>query len=472
MRKLGPILLSVMLLLSLGGNLRQWQERNALRRSLQEKEQTIADLQVQVKDRENSLEQVRQDREYLRQRVRDLGAANQQLEASLNACQGSEDLLEKLDRLEAETRALRRLVPTEPVERAFLSPEELRQHLEEIFVREYSPEEAATDLQVLHLLELLPPGTDLYTLLLDLYSEQVAGFYDAETGQLYVVGEDLGPLETLTFVHEYVHALQDQAFDLGEQLDAVEDDGDRSLALQALAEGDASLAMQQYLLDHIEDLYTPELISDVLGTESAQFDQAPAVIQAMLLFPYEEGLTFVLSRYEKFGWAGVDETWGDPPQSSEQILHPERYPADAPVLVTLPALTTTLGTGWRMRQEDTLGEFMLRQHLATRLDEETVGEAATGWGGDQYAFFVNEERGEVLLALLLYWDDEEEADEFVRAYQTYAEERYGPVGEGGREEGLWWAGRPGLFLQQDEERVRLVYAPSEEVARSVARRLR
>ena len=43
------------------------------------------------------------------------------------------------------------------------------------------------------------------------------------------------------------------------------------------------------------------------------------------------------------------------PASTEQILHPQRYPDDRPIPVSLPALTTTLGPGWRIVADDVMG---------------------------------------------------------------------------------------------------------------------
>lgn len=473
-RRVGFILITILLLLSLFGNFWLWQRYTGLE---VQRQVDVAQLQEELAQQAAELEELRTDREYLRQRVRDLEADKARLKEALQGYEGQQDFLERLDRLEAEARALRRLVPPEVVDRQLISREELQAYLEALFTEEYPPEEAATDAQILVVLELLEPGVDLHSLLLDLYTEQVLGFYDLEARRMYVVSDvDLGPLEQLTFVHEYVHALQDQLFDLGEQTEAVSDDGDRLLALEALAEGDATLAMQQYLLEHVDELAGPDLFSQILLADTPQFDAAPGVVQEQLLFPYERGLVFVLAHYEQRGWASVDELWGDPPQSSEQILHPERYPEDTPELVTLPALTATLGADWRFGREDTLGEFLLRLHLAVHLDEEVVDEAATGWGGDRYVLFMRSStgphRGEVCLAMGLVWDDEEEADEFVQAYRDYAGERYVEEGEGDLEEGIWWYGRPGLLLRQDDEEVLVIYAPREEVARSVARRIR
>ena len=64
------------------------------------------------------------------------------------------------------------------------------------------------------LLGLFPKNLDLRQTLANLYGEQVIGFYDPEDRALYLQEEV--PLENLgsLLVHEMVHALQDQHFDL------------------------------------------------------------------------------------------------------------------------------------------------------------------------------------------------------------------------------------------------------------------
>jgi cell division protein FtsB len=473
-RKIWLVLAILLLVLSLLGNLWLWSMQTDLQSQLQQQEQQKEAFQQRVDDQTAEIDELQRNRESLLQQITDLEEEAQHLEESLNNCQVyDDDLLEQLDRLEAEIRSLRRLVPLDSVDRTFLSQEDMRLRLENLFTQTHPPEKAATAIEFWILLELLEPGVDPYSILSGLYSEQDPGFYELQEQQLYLdIDLELELLERLGFVQLYVRALQDQLFDLSEQVEAVSDDADRAQALEALAKGDAFLARQQYLLEHQDELARPELFTDTLYAYVNSFSRAPEALEQQLTFPYNQGLAFVLTHYERRGWASVDDLWGDPPQSTEQILHPDRYPDDAPELVTMPALTTTLGAGWRLGQEDTLGEFMLRLHLGTRLEEDVVEEAATGWGGDRYALFVHAGQDQVLLALHLSWDDEEEANEFVQAYQDYADDRYITTGEGDIEEGIWWTGRPGLLLQQDEEAVKVIYAPSEDLARSVARRLR
>jgi hypothetical protein len=332
--------------------------------------------------------------------------------------------------IESEVVRLRGLQPTGPVERALLSPEQLRQHVLDDFLADYPPEEAADDALVFALLGLLAPGFDLYGLYLDLYSEQIAGFYDDEVKQMFVVqGAGFGGAERVTHAHEYTHALQDQRFGLSEGLgyndEACEADSERCAGVQALIEGDATLLEQQWLLTYGTQQDWDDINRFYDNYQSPVFDSAPLFLQQDFLFPYESGYTFVNLLFLKGGWAAVDAVYADPPSSTEQILHPERYPRDRPIQLQVPDLLPALGEGWREVDRDVLGEWFTRLVLQERLEAAQAEPAAEGWGGDYYLVFHHEGQDLSALVLLTQWDSLGEAYEFLPAFRQYADARFG-----------------------------------------------
>ena len=114
-----------------------------------------------------------------------------------------------------------------------------------------------------------------------------------------------------------------------------------------------------------------------------------SVLRESLLFPYIQGLGFVQGLQGAGGWQAVDDAFGKPPASSEQILHPEKYAShEAPITVALPKdLAARLGAGWKVPLEDTFGEFQLGIWLRGNTAIGTAGanDAAAGWGGDRVA---------------------------------------------------------------------------------------
>ena len=153
------------------------------------------------------------------------------------------------------------------------------------------------------------------------------------------------------------------------------------------------------------------------------------------MFPYDQGLGLVRAIFNRGGWDLVSLAWAQPPVSTEQVIHPQRYfDGDMPQEVRVPDLLPDLGEGWEEIARTTLGEFFLREYLGQKLDPTTVSTAATGWGGDEYAVYWNDHLGWLVMTLRLAWDTPADADEFGAAYGQYANLAYGSnineVGDG------------------------------------------
>jgi hypothetical protein len=154
-----------------------------------------------------------------------------------------------------------------------------------------------------------------------------------------------------------------------------------------------------------------------------------------LLFPYEYGYLFVQHLYNIGGWGTVDRAYRDLPSSTEQILHPERYPDDQPVPVELPDFSDILGTGWEELDRGVMGEWSTYLILSkgldeeARLDETSAAMAAEGWGGDEYVVYYNADAEGTVMVLHTTWDTSEDADEFYAAFSDYLVGRFGITGD-------------------------------------------
>jgi len=335
-----------------------------------------------------------------------------------------------MDEIQRQVAALRGLDPLAPVERSLLTPEDLRQRILDDFLSDYTEDEAAIDSRMLVLLGLLDPGADLRTLYADLLSEQVAGYYDDEAPGMFVVrGAGFAGPERLTYAHEYDHALQDQYFDIDEGLgyndEACDVDRERCAAVNALLEGDATLLQAQWLRTFGTDQDRTEILGFFATYESPVYDRAPQFLQKDLLFPYLQGLQFVSALFIEGDWATVDEAYLHPPTSTEQILHPERYPDDAPIALEVPNPAAALGGGWNEVRHEPLGEWTTLLTLEALLPSETAAEAAEGWGGDTVIVLSNEATGQQALLLVTRWDTLLDAQEFLAAFTQYGNARFG-----------------------------------------------
>jgi hypothetical protein len=342
----------------------------------------------------------------------------------------SPEILAQMDEIETQVMEIRGLRSTNSVPRTLLTTEQLRQRVLDDFLADYSEEEAKDDVRVLAMLGLIEPDFDLLSFYHDLYTEQIAGFYDDELKEMYVVqGEGFKGPERLTYAHEFDHALQDQTYDLRDGLgfndEACEEDSERCAGVQALIEGDATFLEEQWLRNYATPQDYLEIVEFIGTFEMPVYDSAPAFMKEDFIFPYSYGLDFVREIHLEGGWAAVDAVYADPPISTEQILHPERYPDDQPIQLDPPDFVSILGEGWREIEHDVLGEWYTRLTLDEYLDEDLAAMAAEGWGGDYYVALYQDEMDQGAFILMTIWDTARDAEEFYLAFEEYGETRYG-----------------------------------------------
>jgi hypothetical protein len=374
----------------------------------------------------------------------------------------------ELAELEQQAITLRGLRPDRPLSRTILQESQLRRRILDDFLADYTREEAEVDVRVLALFQLVEPDLDLRSLYQDLYVEQLAGYYDPEAEAMFVVaGGSWTGVERLTYVHEFTHVLQDQTFDLEKGLgysdEECEDNGERCSAIAALIEGDASLLQEQWLRTYARQEDLADLLSFVDDLETPVFDSAPAYLQEDFLFPYEQGLEFVRSIYLRDGWSGVDELYRRPPESTEQILHPALYPRATPAPAAINDLAAALGEDWQEIARDVLGEWYTRLMLQTQLDEVEAGEAAAGWGGDEYVVLADADTGRDALVLVSVWDRPRDAFEFITAMIDRAEGHFGETTAAS--DGATWTWEEGrVVLVRAYTQTLWIVAPDAETA--------
>ena len=380
------------------------------------------------------------------------------------------------------TAELRGHAPISEVRRLLLSREQLQARVVEQLGRDPAPQRLNASAKLFTALGLLDRGTDLRGLVLQFRGNLVLGQYDPESKQLYVVtgASNLGPLERVTAAHEYTHALQDQYFDLQRLRPRNAPDADRSLAMASLVEADASIVGERYanvVLTAAEREEHRRQVRDLY--REVDLDRIPLVVREQSYFPYTEGVRFlrrvigeeaIRGEGEGYGPA-VDRLFADPPQSTAQILHPERYLRhQAPVDVTLGDRASALGTGWRETRRGVMGELDHRLILQQYLESEVAARAAEGWAGGSYALYETD-GGEVAVLVRTRWDNPTEAAEWQDAYAMAAQRRYGdalaplPAASG---QHLWRTPDGTLLLSGDGAETVLAVAPSVAQATQLA----
>jgi len=302
---------------------------------------------------------------------------------------------------------------------AFIGHDQLARYLHELIDSEYPTGRARSDERLLQAFDLLQRGTDLRKLRSRLLEENVAGFYDErpDKRRLYAVSEDrsFSPMNQIVLAHELRHALQDQYRDLYSYLgDDVTDFDDRRVAWMSLLEGDATLVMERFVKLRLgfsgDAIEGGGLDNAALGSPSLyDLPDAPPVVRDALMQPYLAGLALCRAIWARGGAAAIRDAWANPPESTEQVLHPERFFArEAPRRVS-PSIKPPTGA-WLL-SEGTLGELLLRSLL-----EPGAESAAEGWGGDGWRLYDAGSR--TLLLWRSEWDTPADAREFQTALRA------------------------------------------------------
>src|SRR6266446_5877775 len=247
-----------------------------------------------------------------------------------------------------ETSEIRQLAILRPVQ----SSTQSRPEIERMIVKNLDEETTAAQIHAaevtLKKLGLAPPDFQYRALMLRVLTEQVAGYYDPKTREFHLADWiDLDGQRPI-MAHELTHALQDQHFNLRRFEHWPKGDSDAELAAHALIEGDATLAMTLYMAKN--PLVALAFLKSLgaAGMASVELDKAPRALRESLIFPYQDGEKWVNALYKRGGWNEVSQAFTTLPQSTEQILHPEKYFAhEAPVKVTLPDVTNLLNNSGR-----------------------------------------------------------------------------------------------------------------------------
>lgn len=336
----------------------------------------------------------------------------------------SDEVRAQLEDLIRVAQEIRDLPFLEPPNITVVTEEELEARVRADIEEE--SEDLPADESLYKMLGLLADDADFETIVLDLYGEQVAGFYDGDTGEIVVPAREDGfsLLQQGTMVHELVHALTDQHFDFNPVFEAMVDEDrlDEATAYQALIEGDATLA-EVLWVQTLSQRELGEFIAESLEIDSASFDAAPRFLRESLLFPYDTGLGFVQSLYTaNESWQPVNDaytTLAGLPGSTEQVITPDDYMRDLPVEVAIPDVELA---GYELERTSVWGEEGFRIMLNQGTTADNVAISADGWGGDSYHQWFDGQNSAMLI--VFEGDTQTDVDELEAALLTYATESF------------------------------------------------
>jgi len=277
---------------------------------------------------------------------------------------------------------------------------------------------------------LVDQDTDVNDAFDSLYGASVAGYYSPRQNAIVLISDNPNEVrvDPTTLAHELVHALQDDALPQTPRAQTLE----QRTAYQGVTEGDPNFVMDLYV-ERCETEW------DCIEDTSAGPGERPEInfgLYATVWVPYSDGPTLVEEVYEDGGWTAVNDLYSDPPASTEQVIHPEAYPDDDPVDVSIEDRSSGEWEQIDRRYgpvQGTFGEATLfsmlwhngvipSDHVGTDDKRWNYSHPYTdGWGGDAVVPYTDgEDTGYVFVST---WDTEEDAQEFREGYLKLLESK-------------------------------------------------
>jgi hypothetical protein len=341
-------------------------------------------------------------------------------QAFMDTVATSDDLLDRTDAVLQVIEAHRGVDSSAHVDRAIMDRDSLLERLMQIVEVELPPEMRERYDRAASAIGLVGRDESYFDIYLGLLESEVAGFYDDDLDTFYIMDDTPADLQEPVMAHELFHAIQDQEWGLPSIVGRGESISDVALASQALVEGDALAVMTSYMLqdpDQVtgESLTRTAMSMSMDSATAMNTADVPPALWAQLVFPYVAGIQMIFELVEPGDWSPINAMYLDPPRSTEQVLHPERYrDRDEPTWLSIE-----LGEipGAERYMVDVFGEFLTGELFAQLLDgsasRASCIRAAEGWDGDRlesYRFADDPERDLIVWALV--WDNIQEATAF------------------------------------------------------------
>jgi len=354
---------------------------------------------------------------------------------------------EKIRALTADVSRITGFEIRKPIPVETLTREQWKRYVEREIEREARPEEIEADQTVLRLLGLVPREFDLRKTTIELLAEQAAAVYDHRRKRMLLLEDGAGGgIEDAVLVHELAHALADQHYSMKKFLDKGAPTGEQQAARLAVVEGQAMWVMLEWQLSRTGlgsiagNRPALEKMLPALGSLAAAsypvFGTAPLYMQETLLFPYTAGVLFQQAAVERFGPRAFRKVLEQPPQTTHEILHPERW-LDGSRYEAPPAPVAEPESEYKPVSAGVLGELDLRVLLKQYCGEDAAARLAPMWRGGSYELLEHKPTRRPALRWALGFAEDRAALAFTDCYRTVLERK--------SESLAWKAVRPGLL---------------------------
>jgi hypothetical protein len=226
----------------------------------------------------------------------------------------------------------------------------------------------------------------------DVLVNTVGAYYTSDEKKVYIIRPETAPTNTelqqqaLTLAHEFVHALQDQDYDLTQYGKDNDKTYDSTLAASSIIEGEADYYATQ-LRAAFDGLtpgqvdYAARCANAVAYLEKTFASDSPVLI-APRVFPYFYGGPYVALELQAEGRSGVDSLFASPPPASLPFIVSQGSLVDTQLNPVTDAGPTPVA-GSALFYEDTLGAWLTYEYLKP-ISGGTLAPllSVSGWLGD------------------------------------------------------------------------------------------
>lgn len=335
------------------------------------------------------------------------------------------DLETNIENIFENVQKIRDLKAKKSVSVGIKDTKELNTFLNKMFKDEYKDKDIRNDYLTLYHFGLIKKDTNIKETFLNLYTEQIAGFYDNKSRELYVIDNPkISDIESqIVISHELIHALQDQYFNLTNLL-SNDKNQDSLLAKMSLVEGEAMLGSVEFIsMSLVKDgLNSLKTLSGLFKNPMSNFSQdalnkTPGFLVEQMMFPYVSGMKFASHLKEHYqGWNDFANIYKSPPVSTEQIIHPEKYiSGEVPIKINIDEKVIK-DKKYTFLRKDSFGEFFLYNYFLEYLDESESEKASYGWGGDNSLLFADKDNNSIFVYKSA-WDTNKDAEEFFNSFK-------------------------------------------------------
>jgi hypothetical protein len=326
---------------------------------------------------------------------------------------------EYIDKMMSSVEQLRGVKFKSKVDYEIVNREQMLKVIKDEISRQYNKDDIMYMDVILKLLKIVDASFNLEEFMDKLYQEQAGGLYDARSKKLYIADWIQAELLDIVLFHELVHALDDQYYDL-EKFAFSEKSSDVKMAHLSIIEGIGTYYMLEYTFEkfgmdaeqmkdviNFDVLYRMQDINTLPGMDA--IGNAPKYLIQQLLFPYFKGAGFVSAFIKANSEKRLSELYTNPPVSTEQIMHIERYTTDKPGRVEIKLDRKKL-KGWGVVYSDEMGEMGLNLMLNDNLSVDESDLASEGWNGDRLILLKNGDKYGLIMRIA--WDSEKDVGEF------------------------------------------------------------